>query len=98
MYYSKIFVSSVKIFPYLPNFPRTATNCFHSSSSFLFQAKIIGVYKVGLKTSTSSLKLDVLVMENLFFGRDIADRYDLKGSIRNRLAYKSQGRTEEEES
>jgi 1-phosphatidylinositol-3-phosphate 5-kinase len=30
--------------------------------------------------------MDVLIMENLFYRRQIAQKFDLKGSIRNRLA------------
>ena len=29
--------------------------------------------------------MDLLVMENVFYGRNISEKYDLKGSIRNRL-------------
>ena len=29
--------------------------------------------------------MDLLVMENVFYGRSISEKYDLKGSIRNRL-------------
>ncbi|TRY71864.1 hypothetical protein TCAL_03156 [Tigriopus californicus] len=51
-------------------------------------AKIVGVYRLGFKNgvSGSSLKQDVLVMENLFYGHSITESYDLKGSIRNRMA------------
>lgn len=49
--------------------------------------KIIGVYRVSFKNNTtnSALRTSVLVMENLFYGRIIKDKFDLKGSIRNRL-------------
>ena len=33
----------------------------------------------------NSYKLDLLVIENLFYGRDIQEKFDLKGSIRNRM-------------
>ncbi|XP_044009254.1 1-phosphatidylinositol 3-phosphate 5-kinase isoform X2 [Aphidius gifuensis] len=49
--------------------------------------KIIGVYRVSFKNNTtnSALRTSVLVMENLFYNRIIKDKFDLKGSIRNRL-------------
>lgn len=50
-------------------------------------AKIVGVYKIGYRNSqtTTALKQDVLVMENLFYNRKITQIFDLKGSVRNRL-------------
>ena len=50
-------------------------------------AKIYGVFKIGFKNSktNSNMKIDFLVMENLFYGRDIKESYDLKGSMRNRM-------------
>lgn len=50
-------------------------------------AKIVGVYRIGYKnTSTNAQsKLDLLVMENLFYGRNIIQKFDLKGSVRNRM-------------
>uniref|UniRef100_A0A672STN3 1-phosphatidylinositol-3-phosphate 5-kinase n=1 Tax=Sinocyclocheilus grahami TaxID=75366 RepID=A0A672STN3_SINGR len=49
-------------------------------------AKILGVYRIGYKNSQNNTekKLDLLVMENLFFGRKMAQVFDLKGSLRNR--------------
>ncbi|UYV73169.1 PIKFYVE [Cordylochernes scorpioides] len=49
--------------------------------------KIMGVYRIGYKNSVNntSHRADVLVMENLFYGRCISQKFDLKGSVRNRL-------------
>ncbi|XP_023806774.1 1-phosphatidylinositol 3-phosphate 5-kinase isoform X3 [Oryzias latipes] len=49
-------------------------------------AKILGVYRIGYKNSqnNSEKKLDLLVMENLFYGRKMSQVFDLKGSLRNR--------------
>ncbi|XP_075464574.1 1-phosphatidylinositol 3-phosphate 5-kinase isoform X4 [Ascaphus truei] len=49
-------------------------------------AKILGVYRIGYKNSQNNTekKLDLLVMENLFYGRKTAQVFDLKGSLRNR--------------
>lgn len=51
-------------------------------------AKIVGVFRIGFKNSvtTSAQKMDILIMENLFYGKTITQKFDLKGSIRNRLA------------
>ncbi|KAI8379331.1 uncharacterized protein BYT42DRAFT_568429 [Radiomyces spectabilis] len=49
-------------------------------------AKIFGFYSIGYKNSTTgkSMRMDVLVMENLFYQRNIKKIFDLKGSMRNR--------------
>ncbi|KAJ3072744.1 1-phosphatidylinositol-3-phosphate 5-kinase [Podochytrium sp. JEL0797] len=57
---------------------------FHKLPTVL--AKLFGVYRIAFKnpTTNKSLKMDVLVMENLFWERNISRIFDLKGSIRNR--------------
>ncbi|EPQ28998.1 uncharacterized protein PFL1_03288 [Pseudozyma flocculosa PF-1] len=49
-------------------------------------AKIFGCFRIGFRNPQTgrSLKMDCLVMENLFYQRDVARIYDLKGSMRNR--------------
>ncbi|KAK6645654.1 hypothetical protein RUM43_001934 [Polyplax serrata] len=49
--------------------------------------KIVGVYTVSFRntSSNSTLKCNLLVMENLFYKKNVAQKYDLKGSVRNRL-------------
>ncbi|XP_078714192.1 1-phosphatidylinositol 3-phosphate 5-kinase isoform X1 [Lampetra fluviatilis] len=49
-------------------------------------AKILGVYRIGFKNSQTNTekKQDLLVMENLFYGRKMTQVFDLKGSLRNR--------------
>ncbi|SAM00139.1 hypothetical protein [Absidia glauca] len=49
-------------------------------------AKIFGFYSIGYKNSNTgkSMRMDVLVMENLFYQRNIKKIFDLKGSMRNR--------------
>ncbi|KAF7727960.1 1-phosphatidylinositol-3-phosphate 5-kinase [Apophysomyces ossiformis] len=49
-------------------------------------AKILGFYSIGYKNSATgkSMRMDVLVMENLFYQRNVKKIYDLKGSMRNR--------------
>ncbi|XP_038047871.1 1-phosphatidylinositol 3-phosphate 5-kinase-like [Patiria miniata] len=49
-------------------------------------AKILGVYKVGYHNpiTNTAQKQVLLIMENLFYQRRMAQVFDLKGSIRNR--------------
>uniref|UniRef100_A0A0E0AW40 1-phosphatidylinositol-3-phosphate 5-kinase n=1 Tax=Oryza glumipatula TaxID=40148 RepID=A0A0E0AW40_9ORYZ len=49
-------------------------------------AKILGIYQVTIKhvKGGKESKMDLLVMENLLFGRNITRLYDLKGSSRSR--------------
>ncbi|XP_064646018.1 1-phosphatidylinositol 3-phosphate 5-kinase-like isoform X3 [Lineus longissimus] len=60
-------------------------------------AKIFGVYRVVFRNSQTNTasKQDLLVIENLFYGRRISQVFDLKGSVRNRLV-NTQGKREED--
>jgi 1-phosphatidylinositol-3-phosphate 5-kinase len=51
-------------------------------------AKILGVYKISNKSiiTGNAKSIYLLVMENLFYNRKIVQKFDLKGSARNRLA------------
>ncbi|KAK7825384.1 putative 1-phosphatidylinositol-3-phosphate 5-kinase fab1c [Quercus suber] len=57
-----------------------------SSRSQTCLAKILGIYQVSVKhlKGGKETKMDLMVMENLFFKRDISRVYDLKGSTRAR--------------
>ncbi|XP_030956579.1 putative 1-phosphatidylinositol-3-phosphate 5-kinase FAB1C isoform X2 [Quercus lobata] len=57
-----------------------------SSRSQTCLAKILGIYQVSVKhlKGGKKTKMDLMVMENLFFKRDISRVYDLKGSTRAR--------------
>ncbi|XP_058005132.1 1-phosphatidylinositol-3-phosphate 5-kinase FAB1B isoform X2 [Hevea brasiliensis] len=56
-------------------------------------AKILGIYQVTSKhlKGGKESKMDVLVMENLLFGRNVTRLYDLKGSSRSRYNADSSG-------
>ncbi|KAL6661587.1 hypothetical protein ACP70R_000971 [Stipagrostis hirtigluma subsp. patula] len=56
-------------------------------------AKILGIYQVTTKhvKGGKESKMDLLVMENLLFGRNITRLYDLKGSSRSRYNADSSG-------
>ncbi|CAG8495811.1 13415_t:CDS:10 [Funneliformis mosseae] len=49
-------------------------------------AKIFGFYRIGFRNDHSgkNMKIDVIVMENLFYERKVSKIFDLKGSMRNR--------------
>ncbi|CAG8450252.1 2333_t:CDS:10 [Ambispora leptoticha] len=57
---------------------------FHELPTVL--AKIFGFYRIGYKNEQygKNMKIDVIVMENLFYERKISKIFDLKGSMRNR--------------
>ncbi|XP_060184973.1 putative 1-phosphatidylinositol-3-phosphate 5-kinase FAB1C [Lycium barbarum] len=57
-----------------------------SSRSPTCLAKILGIYQVSVKhlKGGRETKMDLIVMENIFFGRTISKVYDLKGSLRSR--------------
>ncbi|XP_068752478.1 1-phosphatidylinositol 3-phosphate 5-kinase-like isoform X2 [Montipora capricornis] len=54
-------------------------------------AKILGIYRIGYKNSQTggTMRQDVLVMENLFYDRNIDKTFDLKGSMRSRYVQTS---------
>ncbi|XP_022776379.1 putative 1-phosphatidylinositol-3-phosphate 5-kinase FAB1C [Durio zibethinus] len=57
-----------------------------SSGSPTCLAKVLGIYQVSVKhlKGGKETKMDLMVMENLFFRRSISRIYDLKGSARSR--------------
>ncbi|TVU46651.1 hypothetical protein EJB05_06201 [Eragrostis curvula] len=54
-------------------------------------AKILGIYQVKSLKGGKEMKMDVLVMENLLFERNVTRLYDLKGSTRSRYNPDSNG-------
>ncbi|KAL5017949.1 hypothetical protein ScPMuIL_003671 [Solemya velum] len=60
-------------------------------------AKIVGVFRIGFRNNqtNNAVKQDLIVVENLFYNRKVAQTFDLKGSMRNRLVNTS-GRQEQE--
>lgn len=57
---------------------------FHDLPSVI--AKMLGFFQVIVKNATTGteIKLDLLIMENLFYDRQETRKFDLKGSMRNR--------------
>ncbi|KOC63940.1 Putative 1-phosphatidylinositol 3-phosphate 5-kinase [Habropoda laboriosa] len=72
---------------FAPNYFSYMEKCQQTKQPTLL-GKIVGVYRVSFKNNTTNaaLRTTVLVMENLFYKRTITDKFDLKGSVRNRLA------------
>ncbi|GMH31339.1 hypothetical protein Nepgr_033182 [Nepenthes gracilis] len=56
-------------------------------------AKILGIYQVTIRQTKSGkeMKHDLMVMENLSFGRNITRQYDLKGALHARFAAAADG-------
>eukprot|EP01103_Thecamoeba_quadrilineata_P011901 TRINITY_DN2951_c0_g1_i2.p1 TRINITY_DN2951_c0_g1~~TRINITY_DN2951_c0_g1_i2.p1 ORF type:complete len:1587 (+),score=332.98 TRINITY_DN2951_c0_g1_i2:205-4761(+) len=46
--------------------------------------KILGVYSINFRSSSRTIKQDLIIIENLFYDREITTTYDLKGSERAR--------------
>lgn len=66
-------------------FEYMAQAMFHDLPTSL--AKIFGFYQIQVKSSiasTKSYKMDVIIMENLFYEKKTTRIFDLKGSMRNR--------------
>jgi len=49
-------------------------------------ARILGIYRIGFRNEKTgrTMKQEVLIMENVFYNRQISQTFDLKGSMRNR--------------
>lgn len=47
--------------------------------------KIVGIYQIVFKNNAVQHKSWILAMENLFYNRNVSQKFDLKGSMRNRL-------------
>lgn len=73
-------------------FSKFAPHYFQYMSACLYHdrpttlAKIFGCFRFGFKNSQTgkSLKMDCVVLENLFYGKQMSNIWDLKGSTRNR--------------
>lgn len=61
-------------------------HCYNTGQPTLL-GKILGVYQVIYRNSctNASLRTNLIVMENLFYNRKVTQKFDLKGSMRNRM-------------
>ncbi|KAH9314030.1 hypothetical protein KI387_022657, partial [Taxus chinensis] len=77
---------------FAPGYFKYLTDSLNSGSPTCL-AKILGIYQVTVKHTKSGkeIRMDLMVMENLLFGRNVARVYDLKGSGRSRYNSDSTG-------
>lgn len=81
----------------LDSFVKFAPSYFEYMAQALFHdlptviAKIFGFYQIQIKNPINgkNFKMDVLIMENLFYDRRTSRIFDLKGSMRNRHVEKT---------
>ncbi|PSN57689.1 hypothetical protein C0J52_00310 [Blattella germanica] len=71
---------------FAPNYFNYIQKC-HATQQATLLGKIVGVYRIVYRnvTSNATLRSNLLVMENLFYSRSVTHKFDLKGSVRNRL-------------
>ncbi|KAJ6807252.1 putative 1-phosphatidylinositol-3-phosphate 5-kinase FAB1B [Iris pallida] len=55
-----------------------------NSGSQTCLAKILGIYQIRQSRAGKEVKVDLMVMENLLFGRNVVRTYDLKGALFSR--------------
>ncbi|GMM35243.1 1-phosphatidylinositol-3-phosphate 5-kinase [Saccharomycopsis crataegensis] len=81
------FESFVKMAP--SYFEFVSQSLFHDLPSVI--SKIFGFYQLVIKNSSSgkNIKMNVIIMENLFYNRKNLRIFDLKGSMRNRHVEKT---------
>ncbi|KAG0585739.1 hypothetical protein M758_2G033500 [Ceratodon purpureus] len=79
-------VSSTEKYSFLEFAPQYFRHLWDSMStgSPTCLAKIVGFYTVTVRKGGKEKEMDVLVMENLVYGKAISRMYDLKGSLRSR--------------
>lgn len=70
---------------FAPHYFEYMSHCIYNDRPTTL-AKIFGCFRIGYRNAQTGkqLKLDCLVTENLFHGREMTRIYDLKGSTRNR--------------
>ena len=78
----------------MASFLKFAPNYFHYLSTAATEGKLtalakkFGVFRIGYRNAATgaAAKMDVFVMEYLFYERTCKEKYDFKGSLRNRHA------------
>ncbi|KAK4483851.1 hypothetical protein RD792_011060 [Penstemon davidsonii] len=77
---------------FAPNYFEYMNQCYELGNQTCL-AKILGIYQVVTRTTKNGKETrhDLLVMENLSFGRHIAKQYDLKGALHARLSTAGNG-------
>ncbi|CAI9114644.1 OLC1v1015413C1 [Oldenlandia corymbosa var. corymbosa] len=77
---------------FAPNYFDYMDNCYEVGNQTCL-AKILGVYQVTIRATRNGKEIrhDLMVMENLSFGRNIDRQYDLKGALHARFNSTSNG-------
>ncbi|KAL1129173.1 hypothetical protein AAG570_013703 [Ranatra chinensis] len=69
---------------FAPQYFTYMETCVKSRAPTLL-GKILGVYRVTCRNANTTCRSNLLVMEHLFHARLVTNKFDLKGSMRNRL-------------
>ncbi|KAK1371873.1 1-phosphatidylinositol-3-phosphate 5-kinase [Heracleum sosnowskyi] len=70
---------------FAPDYFKYMKDCFEQGNQTCL-AKILGIHQVTVRQKNGKeTKHDLMVMENLMFGRNISRQYDLKGALHARL-------------
>lgn len=85
---------------FIPKYVKYITDCLKNKRATAL-TKIVGAYRIYMLknstlTSNRAVKIDVIVLENLFYRKNCTQVFDLKGSERNRLI-NTQGKQSEKE-
>lgn len=77
---------------FAPDYFMYMNECYEKGNQTCL-AKILGIYQVTIRQAKSGkeLKHDLMVMENLSYGRNITRQYDLKGALHARFTSASDG-------
>ncbi|XP_024401237.1 1-phosphatidylinositol-3-phosphate 5-kinase FAB1A isoform X2 [Physcomitrium patens] len=73
----------ISFLDFAPRYFNYLTESINSGSPTCL-AKIVGLYRVSVRQAKGNKELDLLVMENLLYARNVSRLYDLKGSVRSR--------------
>ncbi|KRZ35748.1 1-phosphatidylinositol 3-phosphate 5-kinase [Trichinella pseudospiralis] len=78
-------------------FRHLSSACFDGRAVSL--VKIFGVFRIGYRNShnNAACKMDLVVMEYLFYTHEVQQVYDLKGSLRNRMVPEIQRQQQEQQ-
>ncbi|KAJ6802458.1 1-phosphatidylinositol-3-phosphate 5-kinase FAB1A isoform X1 [Iris pallida] len=68
---------------FAPDYFRHISDSINSGSQTCL-AKILGMYQVRQNRAGKEMKINLMVMENLLFGRNVVRTYDLKGALFSR--------------
>lgn len=76
---------------FAPQYFAYVTDCMDASRPTAL-TKLFGYYRIGFRNAHTgkSFKMDMVVMENLLYGRQVSKIFDLKGSTRHRFVHETE--------